>query len=116
LYAGGTFTSIDDPTAVCNTFAAGINDAGEIAGSNIIGGTYHGYVDVGGSFTSLDYPGALQTQARGINNSGEIVGAFLNPSPVPEPDCLFLAAIGLAVLMAKNRFYGRSVLSVFHTA
>ncbi len=31
-----------------------------------------------GNYSSLDYPGAIRTVAFGINNNGEIVGAYTN--------------------------------------
>jgi uncharacterized membrane protein len=41
LLTGGTYTSIDDPLAT-NTFAVGINDAGQVAGNYIdASGTSH---------------------------------------------------------------------------
>jgi len=32
------------------------------------------------TFTNLDFPGATSTQARGINNAGQIAGAFTDTS------------------------------------
>jgi uncharacterized membrane protein len=37
----------------------------------------HGFLDDNGVFTSLDYPGAQQTQALAIDNFGAIVGIYL---------------------------------------
>ncbi len=36
----------------------------------------HGFVDIGGQFTTLDGPGSTLTYALGINASGSIVGAY----------------------------------------
>jgi probable HAF family extracellular repeat protein len=36
----------------------------------------HGFLDTGGSFTTIDVPGAVFTNAYGINDSGQIVGRF----------------------------------------
>lgn len=37
----------------------------------------HGFLDTGGSFTAIDFPGATGgTAANGINDAGEIVGNF----------------------------------------
>jgi probable HAF family extracellular repeat protein len=38
----------------------------------------HGFLDIGGSFTQIDVPGATETEALGINNTGQIVGQFLD--------------------------------------
>jgi len=80
---GGVETAFADPIYSFNTFNApgatgfgtnafGINDSGQIVGFFFDAGntTTHGFVDTGGSFTTL--PGF----ATGINNSGQIVGSF----------------------------------------
>ncbi len=77
LDTGGSFSQIQfGPTY---TIAHGINDPGAIVGYwNDIRGQ-HGFLLVGGTFTTLDVPGASvpgYTKAYGINNSGQIVGYF----------------------------------------
>ncbi len=39
---------------------------------------WNGFSLSGGNYTTLTYPGSIQTQAQGINNKGTIVGAYLN--------------------------------------
>ena len=34
--------------------------------------------------TTIDYPGATATQARGINNPGEVVGTYRCAAPTPS--------------------------------
>jgi probable HAF family extracellular repeat protein len=55
---------------------------GQIVGdfSNSTGG--HGFLDTGGSFTQIDVPGATDTTAFGINDTGQIVGAFFDSAGV----------------------------------
>jgi probable HAF family extracellular repeat protein len=66
------------------TFAYGINNGGQIAGSYNGSvsfariGTPRGYSYAGGTYTPIDYPGADLTEARGINDAGQIVGAALS--------------------------------------
>jgi uncharacterized membrane protein len=36
----------------------------------------HGFLDIGGSFTTIDVPGGTATIAAGINDNGYIVGTF----------------------------------------
>jgi hypothetical protein len=36
-------------------------------------------LDAGGAFSPLDDPSGTQTYAEGINNAGDVVGAFLKP-------------------------------------
>lgn len=75
--ATGNFTTLDDPNGVGKTRAFGINDAGQIVGA-FFTPAGHGFLAVGGSFTTIDGPSASQTEAIGINNNGQIVGFFLD--------------------------------------
>jgi probable HAF family extracellular repeat protein len=81
LYSGGTFTNFDVPganTAGIGTIARGINDAGQIVGlyeDNSV--RFHGFIRNGDTYTTLDDPLAGptgDTEAYGINHSGQIVG------------------------------------------
>lgn len=75
-YIGGAFTVLDDPGAT-QTLASGVDSAGDIVGYDTDSSGYHGFLDVGGTFTSIEYPGAEnKTDATGINDSGEIVGYY----------------------------------------
>jgi probable HAF family extracellular repeat protein len=81
LYSGGTYTTLDDPSANPITAATGINDAGQIVGSYTDStGMDHGFLYSGGNYTTVDDPladpGSLGTDADGINNAGEIVGSY----------------------------------------
>jgi hypothetical protein len=80
LVVSGGFQTIDDPAGV-DTVATGINDLGDIVGF------FRKKTDLGfaisfllhkGKFTSFSFPGADPgtTVARGINNSGVIVGSY----------------------------------------
>jgi len=74
-----SFTTFNAPGASgFGTNAYGINDSGQIVGSFFDAGntTTHGFVNTGGSFTTIDVPGATRTAAYGINHSGQIVGWF----------------------------------------
>jgi probable HAF family extracellular repeat protein len=59
----------------------GNNDAGDIVGAYEDGSDdrrHHGLVRSGGKYIPFDYPGALDTYARGINKYGSIVGYFFS--------------------------------------
>jgi probable HAF family extracellular repeat protein len=56
-----------------------INSAGQIAGINVIGGSYRGLV-YGGSWTNLGTLGGTDSYAAAINNSARVVGYSLNGS------------------------------------
>ena len=86
LLSSGQYTSIVYPGAIV-TSAYGINDAGDVVGSYCIGtfadcnngvAVTHGFLLSQGTYTTIDIPGEPVTYAQGINNAGEIVGAYLD--------------------------------------
>ena len=83
LYSGGsTYTTIDDPSGIGTTIAAGINDAGQIVGGYTdSSGVKHGFLYSGGTYTTLDDPlGTKGTAAVGINDVGQVVGEYFDSS------------------------------------
>jgi probable HAF family extracellular repeat protein len=65
------------PTTVLGTEysdAFKVNDRGDVVGEVCDSVACHGFLLRNGVLTILDYPGAADTVAWGINNSGEIVG------------------------------------------
>ena len=40
----------------------------------------HGFLLLGGVFTTIDFPGAIATAAYGINTAGDIVGQYTDSS------------------------------------
>jgi hypothetical protein len=76
-----TFTPIVLPPSfnAKGVVASGINNAGDIGGSYApsSGATQLGFLDIGGTFYSLDDPNSNGfTVPLGINNNGEIVGDY----------------------------------------
>ena len=64
-----------------STYANGINDQGQIAGTFFdTSGAAHGFLKQGETYTTIDVPGATGTYGYGFNNSDTIVGAWLNLS------------------------------------
>ena len=80
LYNQGTmtFSPIDDPTTgVTNTTPTKINDSGDIVGVfRVNGGSGNGFLESGGSYSTVNFPGQNGTHDNGINNAGEIVGQY----------------------------------------
>jgi probable HAF family extracellular repeat protein len=76
LYAGGVYTTIDDPAGT--TFPYGINNSGVISGLIEVGQTEtEGFIYENGVFTAFNYPGTNGgTSGFGINNNNEIVGSY----------------------------------------
>jgi len=116
LDSNGVFSSIGVPGANGGTYANGINNSGDIVGFfGVItptgpygsGETFQGYLDDGGVFTTIAFPGAVNTVANGINGSGEVVGDYLFAT-TPEPTSLVLLASGLGALgfMTRRRRNG----------
>jgi uncharacterized membrane protein len=84
----GTITTIDYGNGYPNTYLAGITDSGVIVGGygsiliiNSIEYIWeHGFLYSGGTFSTFDAPfcDVQVTQPFGINNNGEIVGAYVD--------------------------------------
>jgi probable HAF family extracellular repeat protein len=81
LLSRGEFTPIDVPDAVSTGAmqnGAGINARGEIVGQFVDSlGRVHGFVrDQHGNYEPIDIPGALETRAVGIDDSGNVIGRY----------------------------------------
>jgi probable HAF family extracellular repeat protein len=75
-----SFVTIDYPSALApfGSFAMGINDAGQIAYFDSLGG--HAFLYNSGVYSSLSAPLSTDTRANGINNAGQIVGTIFDGS------------------------------------
>ena len=85
LYEGGEYTKLDYPITGTSLAAFGINNLGQVVGGYCPGSTTcsggispsnHGFLLSRGVLTTLDYPGAIGTQANAINDAGTIVGFY----------------------------------------
>jgi len=66
---------------VKNAQATGINDPGRISGFYVDPNNpdvNHDFLLADGTLTTLDPPGSTSTQAFGLNNRGQVVGAYLD--------------------------------------
>src|SRR5438105_13104187 len=70
------YTQFDVPGAT-STEGNGINIRNVIAGSfTDSSGANHGYILQNGHFTTVDFPNAAVTSVLGINDHGDVVGAY----------------------------------------
>jgi uncharacterized membrane protein len=78
---GGVFEVLTIPGEVNGAQATSINHNGQVTGffvdANMVN---HGFLLYQGTFTQLDYPNAIFTQALGVNNLGRLVGAYQDAS------------------------------------
>jgi hypothetical protein len=74
---GGIFEVITIPGAVGGAQATGINNSQSKCGFFVDSqNVNHGWLLQGGTFTQLDYPSSIFTQALGLNNNGQVVGSL----------------------------------------
>ena len=80
--SSGHFQTISTPAGVLGTWAMAINDWGDVVGSYFdADNAAHAYLLRRGKFINIDYPGALETNARGIDDLGRITGNYVACTP-----------------------------------
>jgi probable HAF family extracellular repeat protein len=126
LLSGGVLTLIDFPGAV-ETSVRGNDNAGDMVGAYcaaqntskcLSAGNTHGFLLRGGAFTTIDFPGAVYTEAWRINDLGEMLGRYLKPdgtfhlflvsngtfSSIPDPPGAIETAFSITFLGGLNRY------------
>jgi uncharacterized membrane protein len=79
----GKFTKFSFPGAdPGTTVAMSINNSGVIVGSYEIHFDHHGFMVRNGHFSTIDFPGAEETQIFKISGDGDIVGTYTPPSDI----------------------------------
>jgi probable HAF family extracellular repeat protein len=74
------FTAENFPGSM-QTQVTGINNLGNTSGFYIDSmGTNHGFLNIGGSFSTVDFSGTTFDQVLGLNNTGQAAGYFQAPS------------------------------------
>ncbi len=72
-----SFASVT-PAGSTSSTAAGINNAGNIAGFATVGGNTEGFYLAGGKTTEFEVPGSTNTGFFGLNNNGLAVGYYFD--------------------------------------
>jgi hypothetical protein len=76
MLANAQFTPVKNPKAA-TLCVDGISNDGKLAGTYTDSkDNTHGFLIVGKTYTSLDYPGAVFTEALKVNNAGTVVGNY----------------------------------------
>jgi hypothetical protein len=88
LLSGGAFTTVDFPGAAGFTTMTDINPSGQMVGRyRGTDGRFHGFsLDgifedsslVDGTFTTIDYPGAISIQGMALNAAGTVAGYYVD--------------------------------------
>jgi probable HAF family extracellular repeat protein len=76
VYNKGNLATIDVPQSTGGTVVNGINDSGVIVGAYAGPTGINGFIDDNGTITTIDVPGARDTQPEGISDNGVIVGVY----------------------------------------
>jgi len=80
FFDGTTYTQFDLP-ASDNTYVTGVNDAGDFCGyGETTAGFHTGFVSIGGVVTTFSGPNGVTISPLGINNLGQIVGYYGDPT------------------------------------
>lgn len=70
VYSQGVYTELSGPAGADQTLPVGISDAGIVVGGYRSGGSVYAFVLEGGVYSTLAFPGSLETNLRGISPDG----------------------------------------------
>ena len=85
------------------SYAEGINDAGQVVGWSQVGGTVYATEWSGGSVINLGrLPGSTASYATGVNDAGQVVGYSLTPDAVYATLWSGESVINLGVLAGND--------------
>jgi hypothetical protein len=73
-----TFSADINVPFASTTVVRAINDAGVVAGTDMVGGVTSGFIDNRGVFTNVMFPDSTITEIAGLNDKGLAVGAYFD--------------------------------------
>jgi probable HAF family extracellular repeat protein len=76
IFDGTNYTTGLNKPGATHTVPLGINNGDWIVGTDVTSGVRHGFLLVGGNYTTIDYPGKSWNIAYGINDAGKVVGFY----------------------------------------
>jgi TM2 domain-containing membrane protein YozV len=77
LFQNGIYTNLPSYPGSVSTWPTGLNSNNQLVGYALMpDNSLHGFLYQNGAFQLLDYPGAPNTEANGINDQGDVVGVY----------------------------------------
>jgi uncharacterized membrane protein len=73
LLSGGTYTTLDDPSATNGSQLLGINASGQMVGQYVNASGAHGFILSGGTYTTLDDPSATKASTTRAKSWGTTI-------------------------------------------
>ena len=119
IKTGKFSANIDDPNALSggSTVTAAINNKGTIVGfytdtgpTSAVGAVIHGFLDKNGVFTTVDAPGAVETELLGINDHGIAVGFDIDANGVTH-GVIYNTKTGTFIILDDPNAVGSTVFN-----
>ena len=119
IHTGKFSANIDDPNALSggSTVTAAINNKGTIVGfytdtgpTSAVGAVIHGFLDKNGVFTTVDAPGAVETELLGINDHGIAVGFDIDANGVTH-GVIYNTKTGTFIILDDPNAVGSTVFN-----
>lgn len=112
VFDGTSFTSLTGPAGAISSNALGISDGGRVVGSysssssididgNVILGPSSGYIYQGGSYTTFNVAGAVDTLLRGISPDGRYISGYYSTATQAGVGFVYDTVLGTLATLSK---------------